>query len=100
MSRAGETQTSSRFTVVSVALTAVVAFLVGAISAGGLHAPTITGGNPVATAVEPSPAGGPRPLTVTSTALPVDFADGCDMLLMATPARNDTVEARTTSRPK
>ena len=52
--------TSRRFTVVSVALTAVVAFLVGAIVAGGFGAPPVTadGASPpaaraVAAAVEP-----------------------------------------------
>ena len=65
---------SRRFTIVSVALTAVVAFLVGAIFAGGLdHASVVAGAPP-----RPEPiiraASAPPPVGPAGT-LPVNFAD-------------------------
>ena len=47
---------SRRFTIVSVALTAVVSFLVGAIVAGGVGGGEVTAGAPVkATTTRPTP---------------------------------------------
>jgi serine protease Do len=63
---------SRRFTVVTVALTAVVAFLVGAIVAGGLARSAISAGAP------PPPGTGRyvvRPATASVAASPVNFAD-------------------------
>jgi len=59
---------SRRFTVVTLALTALVAFLVGAIFAGGLNRTAVVTGNPK--------AGDPRPIArMTGSAAPINFAD-------------------------
>jgi serine protease Do len=65
---------SRRFTLVTVTLTAVVAFLVGAILAGGSARSTITAGAPAAA---PTPAGryGVRPSVAPLAAPPLSFAD-------------------------
>jgi serine protease Do len=65
---------SRRFTLVTVTLTAVVAFLVGAIVAGGSARSTITAGAPAAA---PPPAGrsGVRPSAAPLNAPPLSFAD-------------------------
>src|SRR5580765_7957985 len=65
---------SRRFTLVTVTLTAVVAFLVGAILAGGSARSTITAGAPAAA---PPPAGryGVRPSVAPFPAAPLSFAD-------------------------
>jgi serine protease Do len=65
---------SRRFTLVTVTLTAVVAFLVGAILAGGSARSTITAGAPAAT---PAPAGrsGVRSSVAPLAAPPLSFAD-------------------------
>jgi serine protease Do len=65
---------SRRFTLVTVTLTAVVAFLVGAILAGGSARSTITAGAPAAA---PPPAGryGVRPSVAPLPAAPLSFAD-------------------------
>src|SRR6476646_5908340 len=65
---------SRRFTLVTVTLTAVVAFLVGAILAGGSARSTITAGTPAAA---PPPAGryGVRPSVAPLPAAPLRFAD-------------------------
>ena len=65
---------SQRFTIVSVTLTAVVAFLVGAIFAGGLDHASVTAGapprpEPIMRAVTAPPPVGP------AGTLPVNFAD-------------------------
>src|SRR5436305_14584351 len=59
---------SKRFTIVTVALTAVVAFLVGAIVAGGVARSTVAAGPPAKAAVRSAPrVDGPNGL--------VNFAD-------------------------
>jgi serine protease Do len=63
---------SRRFTLVTVALTAVVAFLVGAIVAGGLHQSSVTAGAPVKRVTAPAPAR--RPTAPVGAPL-VNFAD-------------------------
>jgi serine protease Do len=65
---------SRRFTFVTVTLTAVVAFLVGAILAGGAARSTITAGAPAAA---PAPAGryGVRPSASPLATPPLSFAD-------------------------
>jgi len=65
---------SRRFTLVTVTLTAIVAFLVGAILAGGSARSTITAGAPAAA---PPPAGryGVRPSVAPFPAAPLSFAD-------------------------
>src|SRR5580765_528286 len=65
---------SRRFTLVTVTLTAIVAFLVGAILAGGSARSTITAGTPAAA---PPPAGryGVRPSVAPLPAAPLSFAD-------------------------
>jgi serine protease Do len=62
---------SRRFTVVTVALTAVVAFLVGAIVAGGLNQPAVSAGAPAKRAAERAAS---HPATAASASL-VNFAD-------------------------
>jgi len=65
---------SRRFTLITVALTAVVAFLVGAIFAGGV-------GRPAVSAAPSKPAVAPRPMTTASPAAPlVNFADVVEKL--------------------
>jgi serine protease Do len=64
---------SRRFTLVTVSLTAVVAFLVGAIVAGGLHQSSVAAGAPVRRATAPVPV---RLSTATAAgAALVNFAD-------------------------
>jgi serine protease Do len=62
---------SRRFTIVTVALAAVVAFLVGAIVAGGLNQPMVTAGAPARRVAASPPA---RP-AVSSVSSLVNFAD-------------------------
>src|SRR5712691_4918923 len=62
---------SRRFTIVTVALAAVVAFLVGAIVAGGLNQPQVTAGAPAKRVAASHPA---RP-AVSSVSSLVNFAD-------------------------
>jgi serine protease Do len=62
---------SRRFTLVSVALTAVVAFLVGAIFAGGFDHAAVTAGAPV----YPAPVVAAPPIAAPLGTLPVNFAD-------------------------
>lgn len=63
---------SRRFTLVTLALTAVVAFLVGAIVAGGLNQSSVTAGAPVKKVAAPIAA---RPSGATVDASLVNFAD-------------------------
>jgi serine protease Do len=87
---------SRRFTIVTVALTAVVAFLVGAIFAGGFDSPRITAGAPPRPA-EASAAS--RPAAAPVAALPVNFADVLDRVNAAVvnidaTSRGTTAESR------
>jgi serine protease Do len=65
---------SRRFTLVTVTLTAVVAFLVGAIVAGGSARSTIAAGAPAA-ATAPAGRNGVWPSAAPLDALPLSFAD-------------------------
>ena len=65
---------SRRFTIVSVALTAVVAFLVGAIFAGGLDHASVAAGAPPRPEPIARTAAAPPPVGPAGT-LPVNFAD-------------------------
>ncbi len=65
---------SRRFTIVSVALTAVVAFLVGAIFAGGLDHASVAAGAPPRPEPMLRAAAAPPPIGPAGT-LPVNFAD-------------------------
>src|SRR5687767_3257964 len=63
---------SRRFTIVSVALTAVVAFLVGAIFAGGFDHPSVTANTPPRPEAASAAA---APAAVPTGTLPINFAD-------------------------
>jgi serine protease Do len=65
---------SQRFTIVSVTLTAVVAFLVGAIFAGGLEHASVAAGAPPRPESIVRPVAAPPPAGPAGT-LPVNFAD-------------------------
>jgi serine protease Do len=65
---------SRRFTIVTVALTGVVAFLIGAIVAGGLGQPSVTAGNSIPAPSEPAATAATRPGGVVPGSL-VSFAD-------------------------
>ena len=69
---------SRRFTFVTVALTAVVAFLVGAIVAGGTVRSSVTAGAPA----RPAPAARPAARTSSAPAMAslVNFADVVERL--------------------
>ena len=63
---------SRRFTIVTVALTAVIAFLVGAIVAGGLARPSVAAGTPPRTS---SIHAASRPAGASALGAPINFAD-------------------------
>ena len=83
---------SRRFTIVSVSLTAVVAFLVGAIFAGGLNRSAVISGTGKAAVARPvsRPGGAPGPL--------VDFADVVQRLNSAVVNIDSTARGRDTRR--
>jgi serine protease Do len=83
---------SRRFTIVSVALAAVVSFLVGAIVAGGVGGGEVTAGAPVkATATRPTPR-----MRSTSVGLPAGLVNFADVVERINPA---VVNVEATSRP-
>jgi serine protease Do len=88
---------SRRFTIVTVLLTAIVAFLVGAIVAGGFGQPSVTAENStVAVTKKPAPAAA-RPNGVASASL-VNFADVVERLNPAVVNIDATTRAPESSR--
>jgi serine protease Do len=88
---------SHRFTLVSVALTAVVAFLIGAIFAGGLdHAPVTAGGPPRPEAIVRSAA--PQVAMPSPGSLPANFADVVERINSAVVNIDATVRSTSETR--
>lgn len=87
---------SRRFTLVTVTLAALVAFLVGAIVAGGLDQPRLAAGAPTSTKAIISPARKPSPNTVFATPL-ANFADIVDRVNPAVVGIDATTRGDNTS---
>jgi serine protease Do len=88
---------SRRFTAVTLALTAIVAFLVGAIVAGGVGRSSVTAGapvRPVAREQRIRAAGAPAPVTVVNFADVVERINPAVVNIEATTRGNDAARRR------